>query len=172
MHKIYKPVILSLIISTLFGCEKKEEQVEQEIACALTYQNNLAVGKVGGENVTFVQGKMDEPSSLYDEVSITLYEKAFNDKDCYSLDTKQKHTVMFRIPTDSIGYHKLGWGENESGMSITFSNGIYSPDNNMSDCGFIEIFEYSDSIIKGRLLSKYDDDNFINGKFSAKTCGW
>lgn len=117
-------------------------------------------GKIGGNDWTFKMGKASKSSFSETEIRFSLWNTIEEDIcDQFIFGSDEKLLGAFPVKVGSL---ELGLKHN---INFSFLN-----HNNIATSGKLVITKITDEYIFGRLLSKFDNDNYVNGEFKLKKC--
>ncbi|MEO0603185.1 MAG: hypothetical protein AAF211_17230 [Myxococcota bacterium] len=127
-------------------------------------ESGLVSGFINGAAWEMVEAVVTQDTFDADQLSIEVF--AEDVKDCDPFATSTSPSLLFSID-NSTGEYPLNFSFSEGGQTIT----LVTPPagNNIATEGIIDLVVNGDSIDVG-LVASIDDDNTVNGSFSATVC--
>ena len=117
-------------------------------------------GKIGGNDWTFKMGRASKSSISDSEFRFSLWNIVEEDIcDQFIFGSDEKLLGIFPVKVGSV---ELGLTYN---INFAFLN-----HNNIATSGKLVITKITDDYIFGRLSSKFDNENYVNGEFKLKKC--
>ncbi|MEM6930653.1 MAG: hypothetical protein AAF602_27215 [Myxococcota bacterium] len=127
-------------------------------------ESGLVSGFINGEAWEMIEAVVTEDAFDANQLSIEVF--AEDVKDCDPFATSKSPFLLFSID-GMTGEYPLNFSFSEGGQTITL---VTPPaDNNIATEGIIDLVVNGDSIDVG-LVASIDDDNTVNGSFSATVC--
>ena len=117
-------------------------------------------GKIGGNEWVFAMGKVSKSSFSESEFRFSLWNTVERDIcDQFIFGSDEKLLGVFPVKVGSLD------------LGLTYNiNFAFLNHNNIATSGKLVITKITDDYIFGRLSSKFDSDNYVNGDFKLKKC--
>jgi hypothetical protein len=154
-------LICILAFSLITGCFffDEDDTGDNEEGYSYSFKNQVAQGKINGENWVFLAGTASESSYAENQLLIQLFEVSPQGDSCSGFN-KSKYEVSFRV-SNVPGIYKLGFGS-----QVSFTG------NKVTSLGAIEIIKFDDikKTVSGRVDAFAGDSCKVNGSFEVRYC--
>lgn len=168
--KISKYLLFTAILGfALTSCNKDDDSSDDTTPTSPNYEfkNQNLQGQIGGNAWEFSSGSADKGFfGATDTLSADFSNKLIPDP-CAVFITGNK--LIGNIPL-TVGIHELNLNASLfSGYTFTIYDTVDNI-NYIATKGAVEVLTISETEITGQMDIRYDNENFVNGKFSIERC--